>query len=58
MSREVENIFKGVVTLFIVLLLGYAFYIVLSALSPAVAALFAIAIAIMVIGILIGIFRR
>ena len=55
---NLDDIMKAIITLFIVFLLGYVFYLVLWELSPLSAVLFILAIAIIVIGILFGILRR
>jgi membrane protein YdbS with pleckstrin-like domain len=55
---DLDNIIEAIVGLFIAILLGYVFFIALSALSPLLSAFFIIAVAIIVIGIIIGILRR
>jgi membrane protein DedA with SNARE-associated domain len=55
---ELDSIIGVILTLFIVFLLGYVFVLVFWELSPLLAVLFILAMAIIVIGILFGILRR
>jgi hypothetical protein len=54
---DIDEIIGAFVALFIVSLLGYAFYIVLSALSPGLAILFIVAMIIVAIAIVLKLFR-
>jgi hypothetical protein len=54
---ELDNIVQAMVAIFIVLLLGYVFYTALSVLSFTLALVFAIAIVIVVIGLIVKLIR-
>jgi len=54
---DLEGIIGIMITLFIVVLLGYVFFLVLYPLSAALAILFIIVITLIVFGILYGIFK-
>jgi Na+/H+ antiporter NhaC len=55
---DLNAIVEVLFTLFIVFLLGYVFLLVFWQLSPLLAVLFCVVMAVVVIGILSGIFRR
>jgi hypothetical protein len=55
---DLEAIVGILITLFVVFLLGYVFFLVFLQLSLTLAIFFILAIAVIVIGILLGIFRR
>jgi Kef-type K+ transport system membrane component KefB len=54
---DIDNIIEAIVGLFIICLLGYVFFLVFMQLSPILAVVFIIAIALIAIGMILGILR-
>jgi hypothetical protein len=55
---DLEEIIEAIFTLVVVLLLGYVFVLVFLELSPVLAGIFIIVLALVIIGIIFGMLRR
>lgn len=55
---DIDDLIEMFISLIVIFLLGYVFYLVFWQLSPLMAVLFIVAVAIIVIGILLEITRR